>query len=58
METYIRVSTELLATTKWAGVRKEKDVRIGSAEDHWLVVADVRLQVGLTKGTALRESKN
>ena len=37
---------ELLAATRWAGVRKDIDVRVGSAEDHWPVVADVHLSIG------------
>ena len=31
---YICASSELLAATRWAGVRKDIDVRVGSAEDH------------------------
>ena len=31
---------------RWAGVRKDIDVRVGSAEDHWPVVADVHLSIG------------
>ena len=55
---YICASTELLATTTWAGVRKVIDVGIGSAEDHWPGVADVCLQIGLSKGCELKESKH
>ena len=43
---YICASSELLAATRWAGVRKDIDVRVGSAEDHWPVVADVHLSIG------------
>ena len=39
-------ATELLADTRWAGVRRDIDVRVGSAEDHWPVVAEVHLSVG------------
>ena len=39
-------STDLLAATRWAGVRKDIHVRIGSAEDHWPAVADVHLSIG------------
>ena len=46
-------SAELLAATRWAGVRKDIDVRIGSAEDHWPVAADVCVQIGQSK-----ENKN
>ena len=54
----ICASTELPATTKMAGVRKDIDVRIGSAEDHWPVVADVCLQIGQSKKSESKESKN
>ena len=30
----------------WAGVRKDIDVRVGSAKDHWPVVAEVNLSIG------------
>ena len=50
---YISAMAELLAATRWAGVRKDIDVRIGCADDHWPVVADVRLQIGQSK-----ENKN
>ena len=43
---YICASTDLLAATRWPGDRKDIDVRIGSAEDHWPVVADVYLSIG------------
>ena len=43
---YICANSELLAATRWAGVRKDIDVRVGSAQDHWLVVADVHLSIG------------
>ena len=43
---YICASSELLAATRWAGVRKDIDVRVGSAEDHWPVVAVVHLSTG------------
>ena len=43
---YICASSELHAATRWAGVRKDIDVREGSAEDHWPVVADVHLSIG------------
>ena len=43
---FICASTDLLAATRWAGVRKDIDFRVGSAEDHWLVVADVSLSIG------------
>ena len=35
---FICASSELLAATRWTGVRKDIDVRVGSAEDHWPVV--------------------
>ena len=43
---YICASAELHTNTKWAGVRRDIDVRVGSAEDHWLVVAEVNLSIG------------
>ena len=43
---YICASSELLAATRWAGVRKDIDVRVGSAEGHWPVVADVHFSKG------------
>ena len=43
---YVCASAELLAHTRWAGVRKDIDVRVGSAEDHWPVVAEVNLSIG------------
>ena len=54
----ICASTELLATTKWAGVRKDIDVSIGSAEDHWPVFADVCLQIGQSKESESKGSKH
>ena len=43
---YVCASAELLTHTRWAGVRKDIDVRVGSAEDHWPVVAEVNLSIG------------
>ena len=43
---YICASAELLTDTRWAGVRRDIDVRVGSAEDHWPVVAEVNLSIG------------
>ena len=43
---YICASAELLPCTTWAGVRRDIDVRAGSAEDHWPVVAEVHLSIG------------
>ena len=43
---YICASTHLLIATMWAGVRKDIEVRVGSAEDHWPIVADVYLSIG------------
>ena len=34
---FICASAELLTDTSWAGVRRDIDVRVGSAEDHWPV---------------------
>ena len=53
---YICARTDLLAATRWAGVRKDVDVRIGSAEDHWLVVADVYLSFGEPKGNKRKQT--
>ena len=44
---YICASAELLSNTKWAGVRRDIDVRVGSAEDHWPAVAEVNLSIGV-----------
>ena len=44
---YICASAELLADTRWAGVRRNIGVRVGSAEDHWPVVAEVNLSIGV-----------
>ena len=45
---YICASAELLPCTAWAGVRRDIDVRAGSAEDHWPVVAEVHLSIGVS----------
>ena len=54
---YICASTKLLATTKWAGVRKGSDVRIGSDEDHWPVFADVCLRIGQSTRKRVEEKQ-
>ena len=43
---YVCASAELLTYTRWAGFRKDIDVRVGSAEDHWPVVAEVNPSIG------------
>ena len=43
---YICASAELLTDTRWAGVRRDIDVRVSSAEDHWTIVAEVNLSIG------------
>ena len=53
---YICASPELLAATRWAGVRKDIDVRVGSAEDHWPVVAGVHLSIGEPRENRRKQS--
>ena len=43
---FICASAELLTDTRWAGVRRDIDVWVGSAEDNWPVVAEVNLSIG------------
>ena len=53
---YICASSELLAATRCAGVRKDIDVRVGSAEDHWPVVADVHRSIGEPRENKRKQS--
>ena len=53
---YVCASSELPAATRWAGVRKDIDVRVGSAEDHWPVVADVHLSIGEPRENRRKQS--
>ena len=53
---YIFASTDLLTATRWAGVRKDIDVRVGSVEDHWPVVADVHLSVEDSRETKRKQA--